>query len=462
METDKKVVIVGRGLDDEIVAAIRHCGWQIKHIPDYPQLRPSRGINDATAGLILAEAQFARHVPSLRNTVATLGIDWLIILDRQLLSHPVVRAFVNESCYDYHCLPVDINRLCVTLGRMHGHRAIWLQQEEEQEPEGELVGRHPLILQLKKDIHKIARTNVNILIVGESGTGKELVARSAHQHSPRHAEPFLAVNCGGLPAGLVQSELFGHEKGAFTGAHAKRIGHVEAANGGTLFLDEVGDMALEAQVNLLRFLQEGTIDRLGGRQQLTVDVRVISATHIDLLNAVTDGKFREDLFYRLNVCKLSLPPLRQRATDILLLANHLLEKHAARLGVPRRRLALESRDVMMRYAWPGNVRELSNRLCRGLVMASGRTIQPGDIGLTYLNGHEVPLLLTLDSARLKVEKETLELALQLSDGHSAAAARLLGISRATMYRLLQKHHVYADLEQLLSELAPSAPKRPRR
>ncbi|MBV8680307.1 MAG: sigma-54-dependent Fis family transcriptional regulator, partial [Aquitalea sp.] len=276
-----------------------------------------------------------------------------------------------------------------------------------------------------------------VVITGESGCGKELVAQLLHQYSDRADGPFQAVNCGGLPVNLVQSELFGHERGAFTGASSGRIGRIEAAQNGTLFLDEIGDMAIEAQVNLLRFLQEGTIDRLGDNRSRSIDTRVLSATHVDLPAAISTGRFRQDLYYRLCVCQLHLPPLRERRSDIPLLAKHLLFQSSQRLGLPHKRLSYEALAIMLQHDWPGNIREMSNRISQGLAMASGRVIRPQDMGLG--SSMIAPLHNGLEAVRERAEREAVEMALELHGHNSSKAARMLGISRATLYRLLKKY-----------------------
>lgn len=415
-------------------------GWQVSRAGQYRQLAINR--DTYSAGLLLADEQFVRQLDKWREAVQRLDLEWVIVLEPQLLQQPLIRRFIDEHCYDYHHLPVDSERLLVTLGRIHGKRQIRVADNDGQtDGDGvELIGNHPLIRQLKQTVRKIARSEAHILITGESGTGKELVARSVHRLSNRAAAPFQTVNCGGLPATLVQSELFGYERGAFTGASERRIGHAEAAHGGILFLDEIGDLASEAQAGLLRFLQEGTVERLGSRQAMSVDVRVISATHVPLEEAMVTGRFREDLFYRLKVCHLHIPALRERVSDILPLADHLIDRYAGKLGVPRRRLSSETARSMVEHHWPGNVRELVNRLSQGLVMASGRFIRPADMGLSgEPSGYG--LFGSLSESRERAEREALQIALTIYNGNSTQAAKMLGVSRATFYRLLQKHRI---------------------
>ncbi|BCL76476.1 sigma-54-dependent Fis family transcriptional regulator [Jeongeupia sp. HS-3] len=434
---DKFLFQVGGNLKEPWHSVLSASGWQVMHFPDAQRLASVRHVGNATVGLIYADEQLLPRLPKLAPQFAKHDLAWILLVEQRLISSPHVARFIDEFCYDYHSLPVNPGVLIVTLGRAHGmatlHRS---QQTSENEYQGEIIGEHPSIQRIRRDIRKIAPTDVNVLISGESGTGKELIARALHQQSSRADAPFIAVNCGSLPANLVQSELFGHERGAFTGASERRIGRIEAANKGTLFLDEIGDMTFDTQVNLLRFLQEGIIDRVGGNTPISVSARVVSATHVDLPKAIALGRFREDLFYRLNVCRLHLPPLRERHSDILPIAHYLLEYHAGRLGVPRKRLATETARAMVAYSWPGNVRELTNRICQGLVMASGRHIKPQDMGLNPNASFEGR---TLENARKEAERDAVRLALALHNGSNVKAAQELGVSRATFYRLMQKH-----------------------
>jgi DNA-binding NtrC family response regulator len=293
--------------------------------------------------------------------------------------------------------------------------------------------------QLFQQIGKIASIDFSVLICGESGTGKELAAQAIHQVSDRAAGPFVAVNCGALPKDLIQAELFGHEKGAFTGAERRRIGRVEAAQGGTLFLDEIGDLPLELQIHLLRFLQEKTIDRVGGSGQISVDVRVIAATNVNLERAVKEGRFREDLYYRLNVLHLDMPPLRERAEDVQLLAHHLLAKFASRINPNLQGFSQQAIECLNAHTWPGNVREMVNRIQRAVVMCEGKLIRPRDLGLDQ--DGPIQHLDTLAEARAKAEKAAIEATLQAVRNNVSKAARHLGISRVTLYRLMELHSI---------------------
>jgi len=285
-------------------------------------------------------------------------------------------------------------------------------------------------------IRKVANTDVPVLIVGESGTGKEMVARAIHRQSSNSNGPFVPINCAAIPEQLLESELFGHEKGAFTGAHIQRKGRIESARGGTLFLDEIGDLTLALQVKLLRFLQGHQLERVGGREVINVNTRVVVATHIDLRQAMQEGRFREDLYYRLGVVTLSLPPLRERKGDILLLASAVLDSIIAETkkkvtGFSRKAvLALEN------YEWPGNIRELENRIKRAVIMAEGSKISPEDLELA--GAHADSISQGLLDARETLEKNMVQQALTRHKGNITRAATELGVSRPTLYDLMEK------------------------
>jgi two-component system NtrC family response regulator len=285
-------------------------------------------------------------------------------------------------------------------------------------------------------IRKVATTNAAVLILGESGTGKEMAALAIHRRSLRKDGPFVAINCGAIPETLLESELFGHEKGAFTGAHVQRRGRIEAAGGGTLFLDEVGELPSPLQVKLLRFLQEQRIERIGGREEIQIDTRIIAATNTDLTKAMKDGAFREDLYYRLAVVVVKLPPLRERASDITLLAQALLQKFASDTGKQLLKFNQEAVRALEQHSWPGNVRELENRIKRAVIMAEGSQVTKMDLELA--DAVAVPAGRTLQKAREAVEREMIQQALRRHNGKISPAAAELGISRPTFYELMDK------------------------
>ncbi len=308
----------------------------------------------------------------------------------------------------------------------------------------EMLGTSPAMRRVRAELRKItAAHKVPVLISGESGTGKELAALAIHRNSNRSNAPFVAVNCGALPANLIQSELFGHEKGAFTGAVQRGIGRIEAAHGGTIFLDEIGDLPLELQVNLLRFLQEKTIERVGATQSIAIDTHVITATHLDLAREVEQGRFREDLFYRLNVLAVTLPPLRKRQQDIELLANHYLHNFAEEREGQVQGFSDCAIAFMQHYTWPGNVRELVNRVHRAVIMHEQPWISATELGFKASPSPLVNAHMSLEQARQEADKQAIALSLKCTSNNVSAAARQLGITRTTMYRLMEKYEFTA-------------------
>lgn len=304
-----------------------------------------------------------------------------------------------------------------------------------------LVGASPVMKSIYEAIRKYAPSNAPVLILGETGTGKELVARALHQRSPQRDGPFVAINCGAIPHNLVGSELFGFEKGSFTGAMARRIGRVEAANGGTVFFDEIGDLPLETQIHLLRFLQEKTIERIGGHDLITINARVIAATNVDLKKAVGRREFREDLYYRLNVLTLSMPPLRDRGSDIALLAKFYLKRFAEELDREVMELSPEALAVIGAHPWPGNVRELVACVRRAVVMADSLTILAEDLGIPIRSRAVDGPAQGLGRARGDAEASLVRQALENHHFNMSQTAKKLNVSRATLYRLVEKHGI---------------------
>ncbi|MBI5165471.1 MAG: sigma-54-dependent Fis family transcriptional regulator, partial [Magnetospirillum sp.] len=305
-----------------------------------------------------------------------------------------------------------------------------------------MVGTSPAMQRLAETIRKVAATDAPVLVAGESGTGKELAAIAIHQRSIRALGPFVPINCAALPKTLIASELFVHEKGGFTCADQRLIGRLHAADTGTVFLDEIGDLPLDLQAHLLRFLQESTIDRLGGHQPIKVDVRVIAATNVPLRKAVADGRFREDLFFRLNVLTLTLPPLRERGEDIDLLAAHFTAKFAREAARPIRGLSPEAVGAIRRHPWPGNIRELIATMRRAVVMADGPWIQVADLGLPDGDDEDGPAPATsLEAARRDLEEAMIRRSLAANRHNVKRTAETLGVSRVTLYRLMDKYGI---------------------
>jgi two-component system NtrC family response regulator len=300
----------------------------------------------------------------------------------------------------------------------------------------QMLGSSPQMETVFEIIRRVATSDVPVLIVGESGTGKELTARAIHARSARCDGPFAAINCGAIPETLLESELFGHEKGAFTGAHTQRPGRIEKAQGGTLFLDEIGEISTHLQTKLLRYLQEQTIERVGGREEIVVDARVLAATNVDLKEALEKGTFREDLYYRLGVVVISMPPLREREGDIPLLAKAFLKRFAAESKTPNMTFTPQALRAMERHSWPGNIRELENRIKRAVVMATGVKVTPVDLEL--LSPHAKYDGQGLREAREALEKDFITRAVSRNRGNLTQTAADLGISRPSLYDMMDK------------------------
>ena len=302
-----------------------------------------------------------------------------------------------------------------------------------------IVGVSDAVRSLCRAIEKVAPTGATVLILGESGTGKELLARAVHRLSERAREPFVAINCAAIPDNLLESELFGYERGAFTGAAKRTLGKLELASGGTVFLDEIGEMPASLQAKLLRMLQERTIERIGGREPIPLDLRFVCATNRDLDALIAGGTFREDLFYRISEVAIQVPPLRERQGDSLLLAQFILQQTAERFGRPSRGLAPDAIRAIQAHRWPGNVRELENRLKAAVIMAEGTVVTASDLGLK--DPGEDTEYLNLRTARQRAETQAVRQALAVARGNLSRAAELLGVTRPTLYDLLEKHHI---------------------
>jgi two-component system, NtrC family, response regulator len=317
-----------------------------------------------------------------------------------------------------------------------------LAEERRSSPVDGIVASSPEMMSVLRTIEKVAHTDVAVLLLGESGTGKELLAQAIHALSERAKGPFVPISCAAIPETLLESELFGHEKGAFTGAVSQAIGKIESANRGTLFLDEIGDVPQSMQVKLLRFLQNRVIERIGGRRSIQIDVRIVCATHQNLTQLIADGRFREDLFYRINEVAVRVPPLRERSGDASLLANYFLKRFAEEFGRPLRAFSSEALQAIETYPWRGNVRELENRIKRAVIMASEGVVGIADLELGDREEHVRSL--DLREARFEAEERVLRQALSLAGANISQAAKLLGISRPTLYDLMRQHGVEVD------------------
>jgi two-component system NtrC family response regulator len=352
---------------------------------------------------------------------------------------------IGMGAFDFYHKPFEEQILKLVIAR--AFRVHELEQENRQlsarrraEPLQGLVTNDPDMLKVCRTIEKVAPSDVSVLLLGESGTGKEVLARGLHELSPRVKERFVAINCAAIPENLLESELFGYEKGAFTGAAKQTIGKIEYANNGTLFLDEIGDLPMPLQAKLLRFLQERVIERLGGRGEIPVNVRVVAATHQNLAERIKAGLFREDLFYRLSEISVRIPPLRERLGDRSLLAHAFLERFAQSQGRPLRGFAPDAIALIEAHAWPGNVREMENTIKRAVIMADGAQVNAEDLGIEGAtgNGDETPEHLNLRQVREAAERQAVVRALARCNHNIAQAAELLGVSRPTLYDLMAR------------------------
>jgi two-component system, NtrC family, response regulator PilR len=360
-----------------------------------------------------------------------------------------VKTAIKMGAFDYLEKPLERDDLILTLKRTFEH--IMLLKENrvlhkklaETKALPNMIGEHPKMMEVVKMINKIAPTSTTVLIYGESGTGKELVARAIHDGSPRKEKAFFAINCAAIPDSLMESELFGHEKGSFTGAGTREIGLFEAAEGGTVFLDEIGEMNIAMQAKLLRAIQEKEIRRVGGKLNIPVDVRIISATNKDLEQETKKGAFREDLFYRLNVIRITLPPLRERGNDIVTLASFFLKKYSASCGIPLKGIAKPAMKILLEYGWPGNVRQLESVIERGVLMAESDYIQPEDLPAEVHHdaslAGSLPFEFPAEGISIDgLERDLIIKAMQRTDWVISKAAPLLGMSYKTLQYRLEK------------------------
>ncbi|WP_375271872.1 PEP-CTERM-box response regulator transcription factor [Sphingomonas sp.] len=351
---------------------------------------------------------------------------------------------IAGGAWDFYSKPIDIDALGLIVSRaFHVHA---LEAENRRLAArggaaglGGLITAAPEMLRVTRTIERVAPADVSVMLLGASGTGKELLARGLHDASPRRDQPFVAINCAAIPETLLESELFGHEKGAFTGAIKTTAGKIESAGGGTLFLDEIGDVPLALQVKLLRFLQERVIERLGGRRAIPVDVRIVCATHQDVDAMVADGRFREDLYYRLAEIVVRIPALAERSGDAALLARHFVQQHKKMLNPAVHGLSPDATAAIDAWSWPGNVRELENRVKRAVIMAEGKYVTAADLDLATSDD---ALPINLRAARERADRRAITRALAQADGNISGTARLLGISRPTLYDLLKSYDLH--------------------
>ncbi|APD90754.1 PEP-CTERM-box response regulator transcription factor [Alteromonas mediterranea] len=351
---------------------------------------------------------------------------------------------IDFGAYDFYQKPIDSDTIKLLV-----HRALNLAKLEHENSilartrsgMSRIVGNSEAIQKVVRRAEKIANTDISTLLLGESGTGKEVFARSIHEHSPRRDKPFVAINCASIPENLLESELFGYEKGAFTGANKTTLGKIETAQGGTLFLDEIGDMPIGLQAKMLRFLQERVIERVGGRNEIPVDIRVICATHRDLQKMVAEETFREDLYYRVGEMPILIPPLRERDQDIILLARTFLNIYREEFKAKAKSFSESAVNAMLGHKWPGNIREMQNKLKSAVIMAEGTVIQPDDLGLMPVDAQNEPETLNLREVREIAESRAIRKAYQKAEKNMSKTAELLGVTRPTLYSLIDKYHM---------------------
>ncbi|MEP0390859.1 MAG: PEP-CTERM-box response regulator transcription factor [Erythrobacter sp.] len=383
------------------------------------------------------------------DAIMALKPDTKVIVASGHVARESALQAIERGAYDFYQKPVDIEQLglivrrAFNLHKIEGeNRRLVANASEDKTVLGRLITGAPEMVKVARTIERVASTNVSVMLLGASGTGKELLAQGLHDASNRCDKPFVAINCAAIPENLLESELFGHEKGAFTGAVKTTEGKIESANGGTLFLDEVGDIPLPLQVKLLRFLQERTIERIGGRKTIEVDTRIVCATHQNLEGMIAEGTFREDLFYRLAEIVVRIPGLAERHGDGILLAKVFLKRFAKEMNPAVTGFAPDALKAIDGHDWPGNVRELENRVKRAVIMADGKLVGAGDLDFE-VDDEEDEEVLNLKSAREQSDRRVIRHALARSEGNISSTAKLLGISRPTLYDLLKQYDLHA-------------------
>ncbi|WP_371128418.1 sigma-54 dependent transcriptional regulator [Burkholderia dolosa] len=437
----RPLVYLSRHHDAALAAHLASRGWDVWRAKTVADALNVVKTNRLHAGIVDFGSFASSDVASLEALLRNPRVGWVAFADGEPMRDVALARLVRQCCFD--C----VNRATphATVGYLVGHAYGMLTLSEsdaalDAAPPGDtMIGACDAMRRLYAAIRKVAHTDAAVFIAGESGTGKELTAAAIHRQSARADAPFVAVNCAAIPPTLLQAELFGYERGAFTGAQQRKTGRIEDAHGGTLFLDEIGDMPFESQASLLRFLQAGTIERLGGHLSIPVDVRIVAATHVDLEAAIDAGRFRADLYYRLCVMRIDEPPLRARGRDIMLLAEHTLRRYRGDGSHRIRGFAPCAIEALHSYAWPGNVRELINRIRFAIVMTNGPLISAVDLELQQYTSRRPP---TLAEVRRQAERRVIEETLQRHRYQHADVATELGISRATLYRLMTAHGLH--------------------
>ncbi|MBD1390522.1 PEP-CTERM-box response regulator transcription factor [Neiella sp. HB171785] len=422
--TDNEVIVAGDR--ESAIAALR------RHEPKVVTLDLGLPPDEANASEGLATLQEILELAPKTKVIVITGND-----DKD----NALKA-IAMGALDFYQKPIDADTLNVIVSRAFFVAGV--EQENERLRSSSLddngfIGNSPQVQQVSRMVDRIAPTEITTLLLGESGTGKEVLARAIHERGPRADKPFIAINCASIPETLLESELFGFERGAFTGAHKQTKGKIECANGGTLFLDEIGDMPYPLQAKILRFLQEKVIERLGGRQEIAVDVKVICATHQDLQGMVAEKSFREDLFYRISEVTINIPPLRERGEDILLLSRAFLQTFSQQFGRKISGFSEEANSALMAHRWPGNIRELQNKIKSAVIMADGKQVTDIDLALMPSSQQTEQQPLNLRQVREAAESQAISRAITRSEGNMSKAAELLGVTRPTLYALMDKY-----------------------
>lgn len=445
--TPRRLLLVGNSsIACTVGAALSSYQWSIQYAETASEAIQQLGTGNYATGIIILDDVDTTLQQKISDLSGYTNVLWLALINHHLLSAPSFRDLILQHCYAYQTFPLDAARTSILLENalamadISAIPATNSSQLAQHDSVQGMIGESAIMRRLYQTISKVASVDAPVLILGETGTGKELTARAVHDNSPRCQGPFNAINCGALPSSLIQSELFGYEKGAFTGANQGKAGIIESTHSGTLFLDEIGDLSPDLQVNFLRFLENKRVVRLGGVKEVAVDVRVLAATHVNLDKAVDEGRFREDLYHRLNVLQVTPPPLRERPEDIELLATFFFKKFSPEKAAKVRGFSNESLVLMRQYEWPGNVRELVNRVRRAMVMCEQYLITPTDLGLErrQLTFRKT---MTLEQARDNTESSVIKAALARNKYKLLHAARDLDISRVTLYRLIEKHNI---------------------
>lgn len=430
-------------LDENIVDLLRHDNWRLVQVHDADQVRSLAEADGFLVGLaVFPRAEDSRWLNEYEAAIRGLPeIKWTAALTQSQVKRDRVKSLIVDRFYDYQILPLDAARLSFALGHAYGMAKIEKEVHHQPQPDTSgrfgLIGKSRAMRDLDSKIERAAACDAAVLVSGATGTGKEQVARAIHAHSSRSKEPFVALNCAAIPSSLMQSELFGYEKGAFTHAYEPKRGHIEAASGGTLMLDEIGELPLDLQASLLRFLDSHVVTPLGSTRSKKVDVRIVAATNRDLEQLVEAGAFRSDLYFRLAVLTIRAPNLKDRGDDLLLLADHFLREAMTATGVTVSGFSESALDALRSHDWPGNLRELRNWVLQAVLQSTGPWITREDVHFERTGEQNPPA--SLHAARDKAEHAVLKTTLNRTSWNMSAAAKRLKISRMTLYRLVEKH-----------------------